>query len=97
MRDLLEWLDETRDAIYSIRDERRQKAWNAVKSRGIHGEHYRGSMYEYANSVREMLESTYKDLPANGYINLWDDDQIRETVLRAEEHFRTNGWLTSVD
>ena len=48
-------------------------------------------MYEYAKSVREMLELTYKDLPPNGYINLWDDEQIRETVLQAEEYFRTNG------
>ena len=97
MRELLERLDETRDTLYSVSDERRRNARNAMKSRWIYGEQYRGSMYEYVNSVREMVESTYKDLPANGYINLWDDDQTRETVLRAEEHFRTNGWLTSAD
>lgn len=91
MRELLERLDETRDAICSIRDDRRLNARKAVKSRGIYGEQYRGSMYEYAKSVREMLELTYKDLPPNGYINLWDDEQIRETVLQAEEYFRTNG------
>ena len=91
MRELLERLDETRDAICSISDERRRNAQNAVKSRGIYGEQYRGSMYEYAKSVREKMESTYKDLPKNGYINLWNDEQIREIVLRAEEYFRTNG------
>lgn len=91
MRELLERLDETRDAISSIRDERRRNARNAVKSRGIYGEQYRGSMYEYAKSVREKMEATYKDLPKNGYINLWDDEQIRETVLQSEEYFRTNG------
>ena len=91
MRELLERLDETRDAISSMRDERRRNARNAVKSRGIYGEQYRGSMYEYAKNVREKMEATYKDLPPNGYINLWDDEQIRETVLQAEEYFRTNG------
>lgn len=91
MQDLLKKLDETRDTICSIRDERSRYAREAVQSRGINGEQYRGSRYEYVKSVREMMESTYKDLPRDGYINLWDDDQIRNTVLRAEEYFKTNG------
>ena len=62
-----------------------------MKSRGIYGKQYCGSMYEYAKSVRENMESTYKDLPKNGYINLWNNEQIRETVLQSEEYFRTNG------
>lgn len=90
MQELLETLDETRDEICSIRDKRSRIAREAVQSRGINGEQYRGNMYEYAKSVREMMESTYKDLPPDGYINLWDDDQIRETVLRAEEYFKTS-------
>ena len=91
MRELLKTLDETRDAICSIKDERSRSAREAVQSRGINGEQYRCSMYEYAKSVREMMESTYKGLPRDGYINLWYDDQIRNTVLRAEDYFKTNG------
>lgn len=91
MRKLLGKLDETRDAICSIRNERSRITRNAVQSRGLNGEQYRGDMYEYAKSVREMMEATYKRLPQDGYINLWNDDQIRETVLQAEEYFKTNG------
>ena len=91
MRELLENLDETREAICSIRNERSRITRSAVQSRGLNGEQYRNDMYEYAKSVREMMEATYKGLPQNGYINLWDDDQIRETVLQAEEYFKTNG------
>lgn len=91
MQELLGLLDEKCDVICSIRDERCRNARNAVKSRGIYGDQYCGSMYEYAKSVREKMEATYKDLPPNGYINLWNDKQIRETVLQAEEYFRTNG------
>lgn len=91
LREIFERLDETRDTLYSVRDERRRNFRNAVKSREIYVEQFHGSMYEYAKSVREMMESFYKDLPPNGYINLWGDEQIRETVLQPEEYFKTNG------
>ena len=90
MQELLGLLDEKCDVICSIRDERCRNARNAVKSRGIYGDQYRGSMYEYEKCVRKKMESTYKGLPRNDYINLWNDELIRETVLRAEEYFRTN-------
>lgn len=65
-------------------------AREAVQARGLNNEPYRGNMYEYAKSVREVMEDTYKYIPQSGYINLWNDDQIRETVLKAEEYFKTN-------
>lgn len=89
MNVLLAALDETRDSICFIRNERSRNAREAVQSRGINGEQYRGSMYEYAKSVREMLEATYKELPPDGYINPWNDDQIRNAVLGAEEYFKS--------
>lgn len=91
MKELLGKLDETRDAICFIKDERSRSAREAVRTRGINGEEYRGNMYEYAKGVHEMMETTYKGLPQDGYINLWEDEQIRDTVLRAEEYFKTNG------
>lgn len=90
MKKLLGKLDETYDAICFIKDERSRNAREAVRSRGINGEQYRCSMYEYAKSVHEMMESAYKDLPQDGYINLWEDEEIRNTVLRAEEYFKAN-------
>ena len=89
MQELLGLLDEKCDVICSIRDERCRNARNSVKLRGIYGDQYRGSMYEYEKCVHKKMESTYKGLPRNDYINLWNDEQIRETVLRAEEYFRT--------
>lgn len=90
MRGLLEKLDETRDVLRSVKDVRSRSAREAVQARGLNNEPYRGNMYEYAKSVREVMEDTYKYIPQSGYINLWNDDQIRETVLKAEEYFKTN-------
>lgn len=91
LQELLRKLDETRNALCSIKDVRSRNARAAVQARGLNNEPYRGNMYEYAKSVREMMEATYKDIPQSGYINLWNDNQIRETVLQAEEYFKTNG------
>lgn len=91
LRELLGKLDQTSGDIRSIKAERNRNARKAVQSRGINGEQYRGSMYEYAKSVREMVEATYGELPDNGYINPWKDQQIRETILQAEEYFERNG------
>lgn len=91
MQKLLEKLDETRDSICSVKEARSRNALEAVQARGLNNEPYRGNMYEYAKSVREMMEAAYKGVPKNGYINLWEDEQIRETVLQAEEYFKTNG------
>jgi len=91
MQDLIGKLDETSDTIRSIKETRSRSAREAVQARGLNIELYRGDMYEYAKSIRAMMEATYKDIPQNGYINLWDDDQIRETVLQAEEYFKING------
>lgn len=90
MQEILGKLEETRDEIYSIRDECRRNARNAVQLWRIYGAQYRGSMYEYAKSVREMPETTYNDFLRNEYINLQDDEQIRKTVLQAEEYCWTN-------
>lgn len=87
---LLEKLGVTRDTIRLIKDERSRNAREAMRSRGINGEQCRGNMYEYAKSVHEMMEAIYKDLPRDGYINLWEDEQIRNTVLQAEEYFKAN-------
>lgn len=84
-------LDETKNAVISIRDERSQNVCTAVQSRGINGKQYHGSMYEYAKGVREEVETVYKNLPQNGYINLWNDNQIRSTIQQAEVYFMVDG------
>ena len=91
--ELIKLLDQTKVSqknIRSFKTESRKNVHDTMHMRGINGEQYRNSVYEYAKSVRERIEFIYQNLSDDGYTNPYKDEQIWNMILQAEEYFKTN-------
>lgn len=90
MRELMGHLYNSGEAIRLYRTAGINNSQQAMRVRGRNEVRYNGSMYEYVRTVRQEMERVYADLPDDGYLNPYKDEQIWKTVLGAEEYFGIN-------
>lgn len=90
MQKLLSKITESKRSIQTHHLERKNHSQQLIFARSVNQEFYESNMYSYVKKVKEKMVSVYGGFSDCGYINPCMDEQIWNTIIQAENYFRTN-------